>query len=135
MLGIATLAMTLGAAGGAPQDALPGPDAPEWAPHRALKVLYAGYPGGSREEAFGAFLEEWFDESAVIPLKELDTDSANGFDLVIVDWTSQYGKDGYEKPQGLTSAPGELDEDFTKPVIAMDYIGTQLRPRYKLDWL
>ena len=98
-------------------------------------MLYAGYPGGSREEAFEGFLAEWFDESAALPLAELDAKRAEGFDLVIVDWTSQYGKDGYEKPQGLTSAPGELDEDFTRPVIAMTYVGTQLRPRHKLDWL
>lgn len=127
--------MLLALAQAAPQDAPPGPDAPEWAPHRALKVLYAGYPGGSREEVFAAFLEEWFDESATIPLRELDMERAAGFDLVIADWMSQYGNDGYEKPEGLHNVGHQLGDDFTKPLIAMTYVGTQLLPQGKLDWL
>ena len=50
--------------------------------------------------------------------------------------TSQYGCDGYEKlERRLHSAPLALPEDFTRPVVAMTYVGTQLRRRHKLDWL
>ena len=94
-----------------------------WTPHRALKVLYAGAPGGSREAAFG-----------VIDLAQLSKERAAGFDVVIADWKSQYGKDGYEKPDGLYSAPATLDDEFVKPVVAVTYVGTQIRRKGKLDW-
>lgn len=117
------------------QDQPVGPRSAEWAPHRALKILYAGYPEGSREAAFESFLGEWFDKVGTIHLKDLSMATAADWDLVIADWTSQYGKDGYEAPEGLTSAPANLGDDFTKPVIAMTYVGTQIRRQGKLDWL
>ena len=107
-----------------------------WAPHRKLKVLYAGKAGGSREKAFGAFLKQHFDTSATIPLGELSMESAKAYDVVIVDWVSQYGNDGYEKRgNSLFGAPIQLGPEFTKPFIAMTYVGTQVRRGYKLDWL
>lgn len=106
-----------------------------WAQHRSLAVLYAGHPGGSRETAFVGFLRDWFQRVDTIHLKDLSMESAKGFDVVIADWMSQYGKDGYEKAEGLHSAPVQLAADFTKPVVAMTYVGTQIRPRGKLDWL
>lgn len=104
-----------------------------WTPHRKLKVLYAGKEGGSREQAFAAFLKEHFDKSATIPLEKLSMETAADFNVVIVDWTSQYGNDGYPKTNAL--APLELGPEFTKPLIAMTYVGTCVRRGYKLDWL
>jgi hypothetical protein len=113
-----------------------GADAAAWAPHRATKVLYAGWPGGSREAAFRAFLERHFDRASVIDLAKLSPATAAGFDVVIADWGSQYGNDGYQKGEGSPlSAPVKLDDTFDVPVIAMDYVSTNLRPRRKLDWL
>jgi hypothetical protein len=107
-----------------------------WAPHRAVKVLYAGSEGGHRERAFGAFLEQWFDTSATLPLEKLSMATAADFDVVIVDWVSQYGNDGYEgRENRLFGAPITLGPDFTKPLVAMTYVGTQVRREYKLDWL
>jgi len=107
-----------------------------WAPHRKLKVLYAGKEGGSREKAFAAFLKEHFDESGTIPLGTLSMKTAQGYDVVIVDWVSQYGNDGYPKRENsLHGAPIRLGPEFTKPFIAMSYVGTQVRGGYKLDWL
>ena len=119
------------------QEALLSPRQLEaWAPHRAVKVLYAGSEGGYRERAFGAFLERWFDTSATLPLGKLSMETAADFDVVIVDWVSQYGNDGYEgRGAGLSSAPIRLDPDFTKPFVAMTYVGTQVRGEHKLDWL
>ena len=85
---------------------------------------------------FGAFLKKWFDESATLPLEKLSMKTASGYDVVIVDWMSQYGCDGYPKRDGmLFSAPARLGLEFMRPFIAMTYVGTQVRARHKLDWL
>lgn len=113
-----------------------GADAAAWQAHRATKVLYAGWPDGSREVAFRAFLERHFDHVEVMDLGRLTKAAAVPFDVVIADWASQYGKDGYPGRDGsLLSAPVELPDDFDVPVIAMDYVSTNLRGRRKLDWL
>ena len=113
-----------------------GADAAAWKPHRALRVLYAGWSGGSREAAFRAFLERHFDHVEVIGLGKLSMATAKDADVVIADWCSQFGNDGYAKKENmLWSAPCKLDVEFTKPVIAMDYVSSNLRPEHKLDWL
>jgi hypothetical protein len=113
-----------------------GTDAAAWKAHRGTKVLYAGWPGGSREAAFRAFLERHFDHVAVTDLAKLTKDAAAQHDVVVADWASQYGKDGYpERKNSLTSAPVSLPDDFDVPVIAMDYVATNLRRNGKLDWL
>lgn len=114
---------------------LPSQDA-AWQPHRATKVLYAGWPDGSREKAFAEFLEQWFDTVGILDLAKLTVETARDYDLVIADWGSQYGNDGYPKrDNSLFSAPAKLGDDFTKPVIAMDYVASHLRGGHKLDWL
>jgi hypothetical protein len=55
---------------------------------------------------------------------------------VIADWCSQYGNDGYPKREDSLYMPSvSMGADFTKPVIAMDYVSTALRGQHKLDWL
>ena len=109
---------------------------PAWQPHRAIKVLYAGKKDGSRERAFAEFLKQHFDTSSTIDLGQLTAATAKDFDVVIADWVSQYGNDGYEKRENsLFSAPVDLPVAFTKPVIAMSYVASQLREKHKLDWL
>ena len=111
-------------------------DVDPWAKHRSLKVLYAGKEGGHREKVFGQFLEKHFDKSGTLPLEKLSMETAREFDVVIVDWMSQYGCDGYPKRErSLYSAPANLSASFTKPMIAMTYVGTQIRRGHKLDWL
>lgn len=111
-------------------------DQKAWQEHRKIRVLYAGWEGGSREQVFQPFLEQWFDKVGVIPLGKLSMATANDYDVVIADWGSQYGNDGYPKrDNSLTSAPATLPESFTKPVIAMDYVSSNIRGEYKLDWL
>lgn len=128
-------AATADAATGAVADVL-GADAASWQPHRATRVLYAGWPNGSREAAFRAFLGQHFDTVQVLDLAKLTKTAAADFDVVITDWASQYGKDGYpERKNVLTSAPVRLPDDFDVPVIAMDYVSSNLRSRRKLDWL
>jgi len=101
--------------------------------HRKIAVLQAGYSGGSREAVFTDFLEKHFDRTGKIPLRRLSMETAKGYDVVIVDWKSYYGSDGYEK--GGNADPVDLGPEFTKPFIAMTYAGTRVRKNYKLDWI
>ena len=111
-------------------------DAQAWQSHRSLRVLYAGWPGGARERAFADFLHRWFDKVGVIDLATLSMQTAADYDVVIADWCSQYGNDGYPKrDNSLFSAPVALGPEFSKPLIAMDYVSSQVRSQYKLDWL
>ncbi len=128
------LAVGLAVALWQPAGAQTDPD--PWSPHRSLKILYAGKQDGHREKVFAAFLGKWFDQSATIPLERLSTTTAADYDLVIVDWVSQYGNDGYpSRDNSLFGAPTTLGPDFTKPMISMTYVSTQVRRGYKLDWL
>lgn len=107
-----------------------------WAPHKTLRVLYAGKEGGHRWRAFPEFLGKHFDTVGTLPLGKLSMQTAADWDVVIVDWVSQYGCEGYPKRgNSLFSAPLKLGPEFTKPFIAMSYVGTQVRRGYKLDWL
>ena len=115
--------------------ALPSLPAQEaWAAHRGIRVLYAGAPGGSREQAFAKFLRAHFDRVQILDLAKLDAAAATDSDVVIADWVSQYGNDGYQKADPI-KVPITLDVGFTKPVITMSYVASQLRPGRKLDWL
>ncbi len=107
-----------------------------WAEHRDLKVLYAGKVGGHREKVFAGFLKKWFDKSGTLSLAKLSMKTAAEYDVVIVDWVSQYGNDGYPaRDRSLFGTSTKLGADFTKPIISMTYVGTQVRRGYKLDWL
>lgn len=107
-----------------------------WTEHRSTRVLYAGWPGGSRERAFEVFLKQWFDNVGVMDLGQLSAENAKSYDVVIADWCSQYGNDGYPRREnGLHAVPMKLGPEFTKPIVAMDYVSSRLRPRGKLDWL
>jgi len=129
-----TLAGGLLLGGAFPQT--PDLDTKAWATHRQTRVLYAGWSGGSREKAFEPFLKQWFDTVGVISLEKLSVATAKDYDVVIADWCSQYGNDGYAKNENSLSTPHvELGADFTKPVIAMDFVASSLRNRHKLDWL
>ncbi len=116
---------------GVPSDSIDAEEAFE--AHRELRVLYAGFPGGSREFAFEDFLADWFDEVEFISLEDLNMEAAEPFDVVIADWTSHYGNDGYdEKVPPINTM---LGPDFTRPVVAINYTASSLRSGYKLNWL
>lgn len=118
-----------------PAAALAGDDA-AWAPHRGTRVLYAGWKDDSREQAFVPFLQQHFATVGVISLEQLTAATAADYDVVIADWCSQYGNDGYPKRENsLYGVKTRLPASFTKPVIAMDYVSSNLRRDHKLDWL
>lgn len=133
---LATLLAGATAAGALPAQDRNDPDVAAWAPHRSIRVLYAGWPDSSRQHAFAEFLSQWFDDVALIDLKQLSVATARDHDVVIADWASQYGNDGYPKTDNsLHGVPVKLGPEFTRPVIAMDYVSSGLRSGYKLDWL
>jgi hypothetical protein len=97
-----------------------------------ISVLYAGYPGGERERAFLAFLNEWFTRAAAIDLRKLDRASAADYDVVIADWKSRY-KDG--KPDDSDPHKKTLEASYDKPTILIGAVAAEITPRTKLDWL
>lgn len=110
--------------------------ASQWGDRRKIKVLYAGMPGGSRETVFREFLGVWFDEVGVIDLNELNARIADPFDVVVADWASHYGNDGYDAdaPSRLRRTV-TLGDEFDKPIVAFASVADHLRPEHKLDWL
>lgn len=103
------------------------------------KILYAGSPGGSREKAFVEFLGEHFKVVEAMNLEKLTVETAAPYDVIVADWTSQYGNDGYGKgvnDGGALNMPKvKLPPSFSKPVIAIDYVAAKITRRTKLDWL
>ena len=96
--------------------------------------MYAGSPGGSREESFKDFLGRWFDQADVIDLRELSVKAAQPYDVVIADWRSRYGKDGY--PDSMEGAGVQLPANFVKPVLMISAVGGELvRRQAKIGWL
>ncbi len=105
---------------------------------RKIKVLYAGVQGGSRETAFVELLKANFDTVGVIDIVELSTSTAAEYDVVVADWKSMYGKDGYpasEAEGSIEACRAHLPADFIKPVVAVSSVASSLMPRGKLDWL
>lgn len=116
-----------------PAPAQSDPQAKEW-PGRSLAILYAGSPGGFRETSYTTFLHEWFDKVDAIDLRQLSVKAAQPYDVVIADWTSRYGHDGYA--EDMSGAGVVLPEDFSKPVIMLSAVGGEItRGRSKIGWL
>ena len=56
-------------------------------PRSRLRVLYLGNEGTERSEAFGEFLSEHFHGSEVIARELFEPEDAEGFDVVLLDWS------------------------------------------------
>jgi hypothetical protein len=97
------------------------------------KILYAGSPGGSREKAFTEFLKQWFDKVDTLDLRKLNSSSAEPYDVVIADWTSRYGNDGYKKDMNGPSI--QLGPKFKKPIVMIGAVGGEIAKHSLLDWL
>ena len=101
--------------------------------HQRTKVLYAGSPDGFREKVYVEFLGEWFAEVGVISLSDLDAKAAEPYDVVIADWRSWYGNDGYSKERVYHRTT--LSRDFSKPVVMIGAVGGKLARKSKIGWL
>jgi len=98
-----------------------------------LKVLYAGNPGSDREKEFLDFLRPEFDKVAPASLKSFTPAEADGYDVVIMDWTSPLGAKGeFHMPP----AP-QLPQDYARPTIMIGAAGGNIGNtlKLKLSWL
>jgi hypothetical protein len=105
-------------------------------PKQPLSVLYAGVPDAPRTATWQKFLETHFERVGVVELAKLGTESASGYDVVVVDAPSPYGK--AEGSFSMPKAP-KLSRDWTKPTILVGAAGgavlNGMRGALKLDWL
>jgi hypothetical protein len=97
-----------------------------------VRVLYAGDAEAERTEDWREFLGPRVAAFEAIDRADLSAETAEGFDVVIVDAPSPYHDDGVTIPDG---AP--LDLEFSRPTILMGAAGgATLGPLgIKLHWL
>jgi hypothetical protein len=108
----------------------------------ALKVLYAGNPSSDREKDFTGFLAKSFAKVGTTDFQAFKEDEAQGYDVVILDWTSIYPRDekGKLEPNvhSLKSphAP-KLSSSFARPTILIGAAGgwATMSSQLKIDWL
>jgi len=108
----------------------------------ALKILYAGNPGSSREIDFVALLKPSFQQVDTTDYRTFKEEQAAGHDVVIFDWTSVYprDKDGkvLEKIDRMNNPKvPTLSEKYDRATILIGGPGQSVvKPlRLKIDWL
>ena len=105
--------------------------APE--PELDLAVLYAGVEDAPRTATWLEFLAAHVRVAQSIDVSELSAETADGFDVVIVDSPTPFKKGGgFAMPK-----VAKLTRDFTKPTILMGGAGGAVLNgmKLKLDWL
>lgn len=88
-----------------------------------LRVLYVGHPGSEREKDFVGFLEKHFAKVGKADLNKVDVKDAEGFEVVVVDYSGltikgnaimtpriPFGR-GYSRPVLTIGAAGALVSD------------------------
>jgi len=108
----------------------------------ALKILYAGNPGSSREKDFVAFLKPSFQAVETTDYRTFQEEQALGHDVVIFDWTSTYPRDKDGKVlenidhMNNPKVP-KLSEKYDRATILIGGPGQRVvkRLRLKIDWL
>ena len=107
----------------------------------ALKVLYAGNPGSDREREFVTFLRGQFVDVSTGDYESFTEGDADGYDVVILDWTSIYPReaDGSVKKGFKTLvnyAKPKLTEGYDRPTILIGHAGANAVKDLRLfiDW-
>jgi len=88
-------------------------------PRLPLRVLYLGNEGNPRATQFVEFLQTRFEQAAGKNRDDLDLDSVDEFDVVLLDWSQSDTKsdkavspigprDGWSKPTVLLGSAGHL---------------------------
>ena len=106
-----------------------------------LKVLYAGNPGSDRERDYVGFLKGTFGRVDAVDYRTFRDETAEGHDVVILDWTSIQARDAagrvlddfkmnYPKPTP------SLSEGYSRPTILIGGSGERAvrKLRLKIDW-
>jgi hypothetical protein len=89
----------------------------------ALRVLYAGNPASDRSRDFATFLEQHFETVQTGDYEKFKPEDANGFDVVVFDWTSIYPRDENgkiswdENLQLAQPQPPKIDRNFSRPCV------------------
>jgi hypothetical protein len=78
-----------------------------------MKLLYAGKPGSDREKDFVAFLKQHFGEVQTGDFAKFDSQQADGFDVVLLDWDG----DGFKAPHPA------IARDYTRPTVTIGVTG------------
>ena len=107
-----------------------------------LRILYAGNRESDRAKDFAAFLEEHFAKVTVAGLADFKPSDADGYDVVIFDWTSIYPRDKsgkIDQSLGNISMPKtpRLPQDFSRPTVLIGAAGGQVAGslQLKINWL
>ena len=105
------------------------------------KVLYAGNPDSERTKDFEGFLKEHFVRVGTTDYSAFRESEADGYDVVIFDWTSIYPRDADGKidySRGSTSSPNppQLTREFSRPAILIGAGGGSLcnRLNIAINW-
>lgn len=106
-----------------------------------LKVLYAGNPGSERTKNFEKFLKKHFAEVATTDYSKFQESDADGYHVVIFDWTSIYPRDAKGKIDNSVGSisipkPPQLSREFNRPTILIGAGGGALcnRLNIAINW-
>ena len=106
-----------------------------------LKVLYAGNPGSERTKDFERFLKKHFAEVATTDYAAFQESDADGYHVVIFDWTTIYPRDANGKIDNSVGSismpkPPQLSREFSRPTILIGAGGGALcnRLNIAINW-
>jgi len=105
---------------------------PDVGEFRELAVLYAGFPGTARERAFVALLESAFAKVETVELESLDSAQAEGFDVVVADWTDRFEAGRFSGAQDIDL---RLGTDFARPVVMVGALSGRVPQGTKFNHL
>lgn len=103
----------------------------------ALKVLYAGNPDTERTEDFRQLLTRHFETVDVTHYGEFQSSDADGFDVVVFDWTSTYPRDedgtiNWDNMDGFASPPAPELQGFDRPAVLIGAAGGSISNRLNI---
>ena len=81
-----------------------------------LRILYAGHPGSEREKDYVDFLSAYFIEVKTSDLAKFKEESAEGFDVTILD----YDGDGFKSPRLY------LPDSYTRATVTVGVVGASI---------
>ena len=87
-----------------------------------LHVLYAGKPGSAREGDFAALLRKHFRNVTIGGLAKFQPRSADGFDVIILDYPGK----GFEAPRV------RFPREYSRPTITIGVVGGLIGRRNSL---
>jgi hypothetical protein len=100
-----------------------------------LRVLYVGNPSSNRAVDFATFLSRHFGAVKISELVAFRESDADGFDVVIIDWSDEASQSAGPPP--LVPAGFRLSDVYSRPTVLLGGAGGQIagRSRLKFSWL